>query len=264
MNKLYVYGDSYGNFNLSQKGSRKSWIDIVREKLNLIEVNNFAEPGLSPMHCYYNYMNHKHQPGYHVFVVPVLDRIYSPEVEKKFSALTINRAWYNTIGSIRRIEHHLLNRKNSAKNITDDKRKELLAIADALLMYFGFIHDMNSQNILMRMLTEKLVEGSNSNTVFVSVSKNVFPGISLYDISNWELEQICSDEDIQKFLDGEIIDHQILQDVRLNHLSDKNNIVLGDKIVETFTNKKKIVELNIRDFFAPTDSVDNYLKWMKV
>ena len=56
-------------------------------------------------------------------------------------------------------------------------------------------------------------------------------------------------------------DGKYLADVRKNHLSEENNIILAHKIKETMNMKEKVVRLNPKDFSVPSKTLEHYVKW---
>jgi hypothetical protein len=87
--------------------------------------------------------------------------------------------------------------------------------------------------------------------------------IGLVDLSLWELEQLGYTEKLAEIRQvGNISVYR--NDIRKNHLSEDNNIILGDKILQAIHNNQQELIINIEDFVVPSKSISSYVRWEKI
>lgn len=248
--KIAIYGDSYANLNLNQPndGRGQSWVDIVKQHY---DVTNFGVAGSSIYYSYLKFKEHNAKFDYNIFIITHPDRIYN----RKLNKLINQESWYT---NYRHLDFW------SKQQYTSHQ----LEIINSVRTYFEFWKDEETENDLNINLAENLIH-SYSNCLFIyAFSKLVCPALKneygLIDITCMEQEQSGWIEKYSKkgFELGHLDENnRMLQDYRLNHLCEENNIILGSKILEAINNKKNMLEINLKDFVAPKHNIDFYVRW---
>lgn len=251
--KIAIYGDSYTNLNLDQPndGRGQSWVDIVKQHY---DVTNFGIAGTS---IYYSYLKFKEQNAnfdYNIFIITHPDRIYN----RKLNELIDRESWYT---NYRHLE--LWSRQ---QNNTSHQSE----IINSVRTYFKFWKDEETENDLNISLVENLMYRYNNCLFIYAFSKSHCPALKneygLVDITAMEQEKSGWIEKYSKngFELGHLDENSfMLQDYRLNHLCEENNIILGNKILDAVNNRKTMLEINLKDFVAPKHNIDFYVRWNK-
>jgi hypothetical protein len=251
--KIAIYGDSYANLNLHQPndGRGKSWIDILTE---YHEVTNFAMAGSSVFYSYLKFKEHYKKFDYNIFIITNLDRIYN----RKLDNLLDQESWYT---------HH------SHVNLwsKDPRRTEhQLKIINSVKTYIEYWKDEETENVLNFNLMEML-RRDHKNCLFINAFSKAHNPIlqneyGLIDITCMEQEESGW---IEKYSDNNIHlghldeNNRMLEDYRLNHLCEENNIILGSKILEAVNKRKTMLEINLKDYVKPPRDIDFYVRWVQ-
>jgi len=99
-----------------------------------------------------------------------------------------------------------------------------------------------------------------------SFCRNLKNEYGLIDVTDMEQRESGWGE---KYSDNEIhmghIDEndRVLEDYRLNHLCEENNIILGNKILNAINNKETKLEIDLKDYVKPPHDIDFYVRWNK-
>jgi hypothetical protein len=248
--KIAIYGDSYANLNLDQpnNGRGESWVDSLKKSH---DVTNFGLAGSSVFYSYLKFKEHNEKFDYNVFIITNLDRIYN----RKLDDLLKQESWYT-------------NYKNIELRSSQPFNDHQLKIIDSVKTYFEYWKDEETENILNFNLIENLRK-DYTNCLFINafsieynpILKNQF---GLIDITAMEQRESGWRE---KYSDNKIHfghldeNNRMLEDYRLNHLCEENNIILGSKILDAVSNKKTMLEIDLKDFVKPPRDIDFYVRW---
>lgn len=245
-----IFGDSYANSNLDTNASR-SWVDVLSDDF---VIQNCASPGLSAWHCYQFYKEHAATHDYNVFVIPTFTRLYSKQLESLLPSPVKekhHKNWYNIQAVIPTIQEDLRSQAHSIKNVD-----AILKIIDGLDIYYRAILDMDLARQQIMMMVEN-IKLTAPNVVFIDTngdSKNNDQG--LLGLSLWELEKIgfAGNFTQMTFHNKRILDR------RKNHLSEENNIILGNKIKHALENNHCEIKINYNDFVVPNMTLTQAIK----
>lgn len=242
MNKqrIGIFGDSYGNLNLDRSSST-SWIDILEEKY---DVSNYAEPALSFWHCYDRYVKFGKGNYYNVFIIPNYDRFQSNYLEQllpKFIKKNYMTSWYNIPESIPWIRQEVEKHKSEIAHVDI-----ILKVLDSLEVFWLYWQDTPPQRNQILIALEN-IKMKDSNILFIDVNQDSLSGdLGLTNLSLWELEQLQFKLDLSKGI----------LDLRKNHLSEENNIILGNKILHAIENNLSELRINVNDFVVPNTKLN--------
>lgn len=249
--KIAIYGDSYANLNLDQPndGRGLSWVDIVKQHY---EVTNFALAGSSVFYSYSKFKENHSKFDYNIFIITNLDRIYN----RKLDNLLNQQSWYT--------HHSHVTLWSKDPRRTEHQRK----IIDSVKTYIEYWKDEETENILNFSLVENLRKEHNDCLFINAFSKEHNPILEnqygLIDITCMEQEQSGW---LEKYSDKKIHlghldeNNRMLEDYRLNHLCEENNIILGEKILDAVNKKQRQLEIDLKDFVRPPHDIDFYVKW---
>lgn len=249
--KIAIYGDSYANLNLHQPndGRGLSWVDIVKRQH---VVTNFGVGGTSIYYSYQKFKEHNENFDYNIFIITNLDRIYN----RKLDQLIGQRSWYTNHPTVELLS------KDPSKNEHQQK------IINSVKTYIEYWKDEETENVLNFNLVE-LLRRDHDNCLFINAfSKEHNPMLTnecgLINITCMEQEESGW---IEKYSDKGIHfghldeNNRMLEDYRLNHLCEENNIILGEKILKAVNEKQKSLEINLKDFVKPPRDIDYYVRW---
>lgn len=247
-----VYGDSYANFNLD-RGYSGSWLNILEEEF---EIYNYAYPGNSVYKCYSDFMENSNRHDYNIFIIPTPYRFYSNYLENfNLGEFSFNfKNWYNIEGSISMIETRL---KTLGKEGENNHLKDII---NSLKMYYAFWKDLKMFDDIKAAFIDQLKAKANNILFIDTMSENNV--IGLCDISCWELEQLGFD--IKVLNDIDRVNNTFCKDKRKNHLSEENNIILGNKIYKAIKENIKDLSLSYTDFVKPKNDISHYIEWEKI
>lgn len=251
--KIAIYGDSYTclNFNQPNDGRGMSWVDIVKQQH---DIYNFGIAGTSVFYSYLKFKEHQHNFDYNIFVITNLDRIYNKKLDNLFNQIS----WYTNYSHVNLW-------------IKDPRRTaHQLKIIESVKTYFEYWKDEETENILNLSLIENL-QMSYKNCLFINAfSKEHNPILKnqygLIDITCMEQEESGW---IEKYSDNGIHlghldeNNMMLEDYRLAHLTEENNIILGNKILEALDKKQNMLDIDLKDFVKPKHDIDFYVRWNK-
>lgn len=249
--KIAIYGDSYANLNLYQPndGRGLSWVDILKKDH---EVANFGLAGSAVFYSYLKFKEHYKNFDYNIFIITSLDRIYN----RKLDELIERQSWYTNHGTI----------ELYSRDITRDSHQQ--KIIDSVKTYIEYWKDEETENTLNFSLVENLRKDHNNCLFINAFSKEHNPMLTneygLIDITAMEQKQSGW---IEKYHDKNINfgylddNNRMLEDYRLNHLCEENNIILGEKILKAVNEKQKSLEIDLKDFVKPPRDIDYYVRW---
>jgi hypothetical protein len=244
-----IYGDSYANLNLEQ-GNAGSWLEILEKEF---EIHNYGYPGNSVYKCYDDCMKNFNKHDHNIFIITTSSRFYSNYLENfnlgEFSSNFKN--WYNIYGSISIIENKLKRYGKPGEN------SHILDIVNSVKLYHEVWQDMEMFEDIKNALVDQL-EAKVNNILFINtMSKN--DNIGICDISCWELEQVGFDPKSLNVINKD--NNTFCRDIRKNHLSLENNIILGNKIYKALKENTKELKVSYDDFVKPVNDISHYIDW---
>lgn len=251
--KIAIYGDSYANMNLDEPndGRGMSWVDVVKQKH---DVTNFGHAGTSIYYSYLKFIENFANFDYNIFIITHPDRIYN----RKLNEILERDSWYTNYNNI----------DVCSKDLT--KSGFQLKIINSVKTYFEYWKDEETEAILNLNLVENLRNKQN-NCLFVNAFSHEHCSAltnehGLIDISG--MEQITTgwlEKYRGKGMNFGYIDENnyVLEDHRLNHLCEENNIILGNKMVDAVNKKQQTLEIRLGDFVVPKHNIDFYVRWSK-
>jgi hypothetical protein len=254
MNKktIGVYGDSYANYGIAGK----SWVDLLEGNYT---VTNFGFPGNSLYHCYKTILSNQKNYDYNIFIVPVGRRFFS----RRLSKLLIENPprsfinWYNNISSI---EANRISVENNKKLYSDPDR--ILKIIDSVYTYWTEWKDDEFDETMHTLMLDDIKK--INNTLLINTDSND-SNLGLLGISMWEIDQLGFSEKYPDMFGSIDKDKALaLRDLRKNHLSDENNFILYEKILDAINKNNHEVNLSLSDFVKPSKDLEFYVGWHNI
>ena len=195
-----------------------------------------------------------HLNDINIFIIPSLDRIYSSYLNEKFKKYIPADNWYANIQSTK------LTKESFKQKYIDEFEDKLF---DSIITYYEYWKPIDIDVLLNKTFALDLINKSN-NTTFLYTDNRLFDDeFTLLDLCQWELDLLGWHDTFT--VNGihfmSVKDGKYLADVRKNHLSEENNIILAHKIKETMNMKEKVVRLNPKDFSVPSKTLEHYVKW---
>ena len=255
--KIAIYGDSFASFEINTQSIEGfSWVDIVKQHYETVE--NFAVPGSSFYYSFVKFKEHHKSFDINIFLITQPDRLYSNVLEQH-----LGPGAYTTISSV------LMAQQRNEK--THPKNYELIKdITSSVLNYYAYWKDYEVEKEFHLALLEK-AKRMSTNTIFINCFNNSSDDIkdneiNLMDVSVMEKS---STGFIEKYSNrgikyGYIKDDKFFTDYRKCHLSEENNIILGNKIVEAIKENRFEIPLVMSDFVKPSKDIDHYVIWRSV
>ena len=252
--KIAIYGDSYASFCLDQPNNHRgqSWVDVIKE---YHDVENFGRPGSSFFYSYEKYLENFNKFDYNIFIIANPNRFYNRNLE---SLTSFTSSWYTNYNNV------ILNEEIAKKG---NHLKEL-KIIESVRDYYENWRDDETDSKMTIFLIEKLKE-HRKNTLYIDAFSQKFNpyysvDVGLIDISIWEQNQVGFLEKYDKnnIQWGYIKNGSFLSDNRLNHLSEENNLILGNQILKSIKDNQHYLKLKLEDFVKPKHDIDFYVTWI--
>lgn len=266
---LGLYGDSYCNLNLDQADRQQrgsAWFEELANILGATRINNYGAPGSSVMRCYQTYAKTKHLNDFNVFVIPVLDRIYSEPLENLFKDIFTNTVstWYANINNLRLAKEKFS--KYGTKKLSKFEIEKINKILDSVVVYHEYWKSDAEDLLLNKTFALDLIN-KLEKTVFLYTDPMLFDDendFTLLSLSKWEMIEAGW---IKKYHNnnihyGTIKDGKFFADARICHLTQENNLILANKVKETIDRKENVVRLRLSDYVLPSRPIEFYVKWL--
>ena len=232
--KIAIYGDSFGDFSLENipgddLDRGKAWVELFAENH---EVTNFSASGSSLFYSYDLFCKHNKEFDYNIFLVTESNRI------------TINSPY-------ERLTHININSINFYRNtnLNPEEKK----IIDAIENYYSIVHNQDYVNTCHRLMVDSLIT-INPNTIIIPVFGESLMGSylnSLIFLSDWELCHITGKLNNKNYIQWKLIGDTgwSFVDYKKCHLTEENNKILYDKLIECINNKfTGLLNISINDF----------------
>jgi hypothetical protein len=241
--KIAIYGDSFGCFNvLNLNAIDHSWPSLLKQAGH--SVSNFSKVGASFYHTFQRFEAHRVYYDVNIVLVTKTGRQYIKDMP----------AWqfFSSKFDVEKYQDCIF------PALTKEEQAKAQPYIEYMKIYFD-CPELCSQEIMSRrdMLAQaRLTKGQH---IFISCfDKDIIPETApLIDIFNFEnIALNVSDSDFGKYVNG-----KFLKDRRLCHLSEENNYMLTEKILEAIKCKSQTIDLAVRDFKLPTKDFSSYLEW---
>jgi len=242
--KIAIFGDSYAhNFELKEFekcNSAVSWVDILSEKY---DITNFAISGSGVFFSFREFKKHHSYYDKIIFLVTQSGRLLLHE-RMKLELNTMSKLPMNVlqqhINNIDTAEFMLSEVERTNGSLMDKKR--LSAIKD----YFLLVMNPEEQSVYSYLM-EKEVQSIRPDALIQTVTGS--PGKDLWSIANMEIEHWGETQ--------ETINQMNLFEIRKNHLTKENNVILANKMEQWILHGTPL-DLSLQDFVKPTEPLKNY------
>lgn len=247
--KIAVYGDSFACCNLinipgDNLDRGKSWVEVLEEKYT---ITNFSKTASSLFYSYDLFLKNNKDFDYNIFLVTEPNR------------LTLNNVDDDSV-----LKHINVSVLDFFKKSTElDNNANYLKIINGIEMYYTYIHNQKQTDICHSLLVDNITK-INPNTLIVPCFENSTPGKSLYKkslsyISDNEIFtglMALKDKGYERW---KLIDDKwSFSDYRKCHLSEENNKILADNIINSINNKETLLDININDYQKITKDFEFY------
>lgn len=242
--KIAVFGDSYAhNFELKefeQNNDAVSWVEILAKKY---DVTNYAMSGSSVYYSFCEFQKYHSEYDKVIFLVTAPGRLFLHET-MKLELNTINslplEALQQHVNSAMSAEF-MLNQVEMTNGSLEDK-KRLTAIRD----YFLLVMNIDEQRTYSQLMAKE-VQTTRPDALVQLVTGS--PRKDLWSISKMELEHWGETQPS--------INQRDLFEIRKNHLTKENNIILANKIEQWIIHGTPL-DLSLEDFVKPTEPIEKY------
>ena len=251
MKTLAVFGDSFSTPDKFRSHTHICWVDILKEKYI---VDNFSFQGSSIYYSYTKFKENYEKYDKIVFVVTTASRIWARHIYEDLRSIEQEHLGH--------INHQLQLLNKHYLNIvqTYPEKKLIINTFKAALYYYQYIQNTELDiftaagliyeikklrpDVLMVSALPSYVENEFHADYLLDIvgHKNFLAEITLMEhkaigFNGWD--------DFQKYLDK-----KSLRDTRHCHITDENNIILGNKMLQWIEDGK--VTLNLEDFVKPS------------
>jgi hypothetical protein len=236
--KVAIYGDSFACINtkwdvgLDNFHLGLSWVEILER--NGYEITNFAQSGTAFMFSYEKFLKEHKNYDLNIFVLTAPQRIYIKALDgiKIFGNLSWPDSEYERV-----------------KQLPFYPRKDIhLEILKSVKTYLELWVDQEMVTHTRHVLVNNLWNLAPNTIVIPAFSDSMAQtDINLFYVSKHELKLV--DEQAYKKFDFGYLDCR-----RKCHLSNENNVVLGNKVLDAIANKQKIVTLHTDESVKPANN----------
>lgn len=234
--KIAVYGDSFAqetilfdeqvpknlNFEKLKERIGQSWVNYFRQNNPTYTVDNYAVSGSCLWFSYRNYLRNCENYDKNIFIMTAPSRIsYINEKGRPWTASNLNA-----------VEQHL------KRNDYSPARKKFFAAAK---QYFLHVQDDEKDEAYWNLVKDKLIDNNVlviCAHLYITDSDNSLPTIMKKETHNMTVPK-------PHFI---AYGDSLGVDMRYNHLTKNNNIILAKMIEEHVKNEKNIFSFNIEDF----------------
>lgn len=251
--KIAIYGDSWGSLWLNQPHGYPGWSEILANQPRL-EVTNFSVVGSSLYYSYKEFIkNHKFY-DINIFLMTSIGRLYVSSMPN----------YYEIAKHVTGLPNVLERKKDIEKRIDlgEFDKGQIEKINEALELYYVYLQDDEQDKDIYNALLYH-AKSLTTNTIFIPCF-NQSVEQSLMNIH--EMENRVSGASEKYFSKGiemnSIVGNKCLRDMRVCHLTKRNNEILAEKIINAINTNTMSIDLSIVDFAEPTESVDEILVWV--
>jgi len=242
--RIAVFGDSFANHELDNNSIGKSWVDIVSEQH---EVVNFGASGSCFQYSYELFLKEHANFDAVIFFVTGPERKYIKLISNALPNIGPSHMLNGTHGSEgtkKLIEDLDLKNKDFLIKIIDNHRFYFDNYRDSLFELH--LHDLMVKNITT-LKPNALIVPCFIKSIGFFTPKDTVHTINVAEVASLDVD-----------LDNIWINYHCL---RKCHLSEKNNIILGNKILDAMSKGFNYLDLDGDDFVKKLDKpVEYYLK----
>lgn len=246
--KLGIFGDSFGDPN--HLNSQLYWVDILKEKYI---VDNYSVSGSS---IYYSYVkfkeNHKKYDKI-VFLVTGANRIWTRHIYDDLASIEQTQLSHITDGT-------LLNQHCDNLSKFYPEQKLIIKTFESAINYYTYLQNYELDIFTAAGLIYE-IKNLRPDVLMISAlpswdKNNIHPDYlsSIIGHKHFLIEITFLEHNAMGFNGWEdfvkYIDKKSLNDIRHCHLTNENNIILGNKMLQWIENNQ--VTLNLEDFVVPT------------
>jgi len=234
--KIAIFGDSYACWNVDLRNEHLglSWVEHLEF---IYEISNFSRGGSAFQWSYRLFLENKDRFDYCIIVVSAPGRIYIEALEN-----IPNRPIGHFYGQPEYINH--------LKSITTDDK--ILKIIDSVEIWYNNWRDHIFEEIHLHELMVNNVLKYDNVLIIPGFPRSVPNYNEVYqnltDIQYWELLELNPN-----------FDPTNLHCKRKCHLSKENNLILFELVNQAIKRKDKILNLDIKYFKKPPNSLDYYV-----
>lgn len=239
--KIAVFGDSFVNHELDNTSIGKSWVDIVSEKH---EVTNFGASGSCFQYSYELFLKEYKNFDNVIFFVTDYHRRYIKAVSDILPQ----------VGS-----SHMIHIPQGAENTKSDIKKlnlkdedHYIKMIDDFRFYFDNYRNADYELHVHNLLVKNIITLKPNALVVPCFPMSIEffkPKDTIYTI------QLAETASLDVDLTNVWLDYRCL---RKCHLCERNNIILGNKILEAMDNSINYLDLDIDDFVTKLDKPTEY------
>lgn len=243
--KIAIFGDSYGHsFDLKEFeeiNDAVAWTDILSNKY---VVSNFSMSGSGVYFSFSEFKKYHSNYDKIIFLASVPGRVFLPD-HMKLELNTINNG--NVVHGMRRHVANI-NQAEIILNLVEQEngslidKKRLSAIKD----YFLWVMNLEEQFTYVQLMAKE-VRSIRPDALVQATSGSY--GNDLWTISNMELEHWGETQ--------ETINQKSLFEIRKNHLTKENNIILANKMEQWILHGTPL-NLSPKEFVKPSEPLENY------
>ena len=255
--KIAIFGDSFAvneieNGRITDKKRVKDGFSYTNELSKKYDVTNFAFSGSGLYWSYQQYTAHSYKFDKSIFVASNNDRFNLKNNNREFRELNWSPTRLPTkkkeIKNYKKSWDHIYKKNNFPYTIDE--------VIKHVKWYYRHIFDEKQSNLMSRLIVNDIEK--NKNTLVIPVFQSSYKVKNDVFIKNYK----CSTSLVQVLDQLEDpyynMDFSNGADNKFCHLSDENNKILFDKIVNWIENDEFSLHLN--DFVTPSDDVRKYLK----
>jgi hypothetical protein len=233
--KIGVYGDSYTVLNTGPGSNDSVGLSWVEHLSQIHEVKNFGQSGTAFSWSYQLFLENQKQFDLNIVVVSDPARLYIKSLDSH----------------PKKPPGHLFTQKEF---IQEFKRRvgrddETFNILDSINVWVEKCRDRQFENHLHRLMVNNVLSFNNVLIIPGFVDSVVDYSGNLTDLQTWELLQVAPSFN----------NFDNMKDLRKCHLTEKNNQILFDLVVDAINQKEKILKIDLGFFEKPDKTLDYYI-----
>ena len=239
--RIAVFGDSFASHELDNDSIGKSWIDVVSENHELV---NFGASGSCFQYSYELFLKEHKNFDTVIFFVTDYHRRYIKAVSDILPHLGSSHMLHVEAGA----EYT----KKDIEDLNIDNKDHYIKMIDNYTFYFNNYRDSNYEWHVHDLLVKNIVT-LKPNAVVIPCFPMSIPSFTPKDtVFTVQLAETAS---LGVDMDNVFIDYYCL---RKCHLSEKNNIILGNIILDAINKGINYLDLDINDFVAKLSKPTEY------
>jgi hypothetical protein len=231
---IAIFGDSYGDDNFSSL-KEKSWIDFLKSQRYTI--HNFSSSGTSVYWSYNKYLKFKES------------KLYKSTDKIIFLFTGENRLTVDVLGKEIR-----LNSPFSCEGYLkykEDLTEMQIRLINSLNDYFVFIKDLDESKAFCKLMKKEILLDDKVYYTDVFNKSSDPDEVCLFDISSSEVKYLVG-------IDNNVEFYKNHKDNRKCHMSEPNNLMVGQKILNALLSGQKKFKFYRTDILLPYSKINEY------